>query len=254
MDLHIPGDTAREYATVKAPAVGGDGIPAPYDTALIPTLVVRKTGAAWNNPFAVVYEPHFGAGGGTVTNVTTLLRTNVVVGLKIESTVDGKSLVHYVFSNPGATETYTNTAIGLTFKGRFGVVADNGDGTTSLYLGQGSSLSYRGNSVAAVGGANTQAEVRFVPGQTPQITANAPVNVLAAKAPQFTLITRQVDGVISLQATGSNGVPYRLWSSTNLAGGVWTTLSSGTVTNSPFVIQDAGAAAISARYYRFSTP
>jgi hypothetical protein len=247
MDMLIPAGANREYALVSSPPI------VDYSTANSPAIVVRQIGDAWDKPFAVVYEPHF-SGGRTVTNVTTLLRSNIVVGLKIESTVAGNSMVHYVFSNPGATETYTNTAIGLTFKGRFGVVADNGDGTTSLYLGQGSSLSYRGNSVAAVGGTNTQAEARFVPGQSPLITANAPVNVVAASAPAFTLITRQADGAISLQAAGSNGVPYRLWSSTNLASGPWTVLNSGTVTSSPFVIQDGGAVSNWTRYYRFSTP
>jgi hypothetical protein len=108
--------------------------------------------------------------------------------------------------------------------------------------------------VAAVGGTNIQAEVQFVPGQSPLITANAPVKVVEAHSPQFTLITRQVNGVISLQASGSNGVPYRLLSSTNLAGGGWTELNSGTVTNSPFVIQDTGAVSNWTRFYLFSTP
>ena len=54
--------------------------------------------------------------------------------------------------------------------------------------------------------------------------------------------------------TGSNGVPYRLWGNTNLGGGAWTVLNSGTVTNSPFVIPDAGAVSTSTRYYRLSTP
>jgi autotransporter-associated beta strand protein len=248
MDMILPAVTNREYAKVTAPPITD------YGSANSAAIVVRQIGDAWDKPFAVVYEPHFGASGGTVDNVTTLLRSSIVVGLKIESIVAGKSMVHHVFSNPNATESYTNAAIGLMFKGRFGVVADSGDGTTTLYLGQGSALAYRGNSVVAVGGANTQAEVRFVPGQPPQITANAAVDVVAASAPQFTLITRQAGGAISLQAIGSNGVPYRLWSNTNLWGGGWTVFSSGTITNRPFVISDTGSVNNPTRFYRFSTP
>ncbi len=249
MDMLIAAVTNREYARVVAPPI------VDYNsTADSPAIVVRQIGDAWDKPFAVVFEPHYSATGSTVTNATALWRGNIMVGLEIEGTVAGKSTTHYVFSNPNATESYTNAALGLIFKGRFGVVADNGDGTASLYLGQGSSLSYRGNSVNVVGGTNSQAEVRFTPGQSPVITANAPVSVVSASAPQFTQITPPVGGVIALTATGSMGVPYRLWGTTNLGGGTWTVLNTGVVTNSPFVIQDGGAVSNATRFYRLSTP
>lgn len=249
MDAVFPAVANREYARVSSPPIVDFN-----STADSPAIVVRQIGDAWDKPFAVVYEPHFNPSGATVTNVTTLLRTNVVVGLKIESFVSGKAMVHYVFSNPNATESYTNAAIGLTFKGRFGIVADNGDGSTALYLGQGSSLSYRGNSVAVVGGANSQVEVQFRPGQSPLISANAPVNVVSAAAPVFAQISRGGDGVVTFTATGALGVPYTLWGCTNLTSGAWMALTNSSVTSSPFVIQDAEASGLPARYYRFSTP
>ena len=186
--------------------------------------------------------------------LTQLVRGGIVVGMKVESTASGKSLVHYVISNPNSGETYTDAPIGLSFTGRFGVVADNGDGTTALYLGEGSSSSYRGNSLTAVGGTSTQAEARFTPGIAPSITANAPVTTTAAAAPKVTQISRSVNGVVSLTATGSLGVPYTLWCRTNLATGTWTLLDSGTVTGSPFVMQDASAAGLPTRFYQLSTP
>jgi hypothetical protein len=250
MDMILPAVTDREYARVTAPPMSEFV----NSTTPNPTVVIRQIGDAWDKPFAVVYEPHFGQAGSTVTHVTALWRSNFVVGLKIESVVAGKGRVHYVFSNPGATETYSDASLGLSFQGRFGIVEDNGSNSVALYLGQGSSLAYRGNSVAVVGATNSAVEVRFAPGQTPLVSANAPVNVVPADAPLFSLITRQTDGTVSLQAVGSNGVPYRLWSTTNLASGPWTTLSSGTVTNSPFVIEDGAAVSNSMRYYRFSMP
>jgi hypothetical protein len=252
MDMHLPAVASREVAKVDSPPIVE--APAPYSNKRSPTLVIRQIGEAWNKPFAAVYEPHFGSAAATVTNVTALLRGNVVVGVKIESFVAGRNRIHYVLSNPGASETYTDNSIGLSFQGRFGVVADHGDYSTTLYLGEGSSLSYRGNSVAIVSGTNSAAEVQFTPGQRPIITANAPVNAVAASAPQFTLIARQADGGVAFLAVGSPGVPYRFWATTNLTSGPWTLLSTGTVTNSPFLIQDAGAAAIPKRFYRFSTP
>jgi autotransporter-associated beta strand protein len=249
MSMVMPAVTNREYARVASPPI------VDYNsTANSPAIVVRQIGDAWDKPFAAVYEPHFSATGSTVSNVTALLRSNIVVGLKIESAVGGRSMVHYVFSNPTATETYSNNSTGLMFKGRFGVVADNGDGTTSLYLGQGSSLSYRGNAVAAVGGTNVQAEARFTPGQPTVIVANQAVSTLTAGAPVITLITRDAAGTVSLWATGSNGVPYSLWTTTNLTSGSWGLLESGAVTASPFLTPHNGTSSNQSRFYRFTTP
>ena len=115
--------------------------------------------------------------------MTQLLRGSIVVGVKVESSVGLRNTVHYILSNPAAGETYTDTSSGLSFTGRFGIAADNGDGTTTLYLGEGSSMSYRGNSVATVSGAASQAEVRFDPGQAPAVNSNAPLNVVSAPPP-----------------------------------------------------------------------
>jgi autotransporter-associated beta strand protein len=181
MDLHMPAVASREYAKVDSPEILE--APGPYNNRVAPALVIRQIGEAWNKAFATVYEPHFGSTGGTVTNVTQLLRGGIVVGVKVESTVGLRDAVHYILSNPAAGETYTDPATGLSFTGRFGIAADNGDGTTTLYLGEGSSLSYRGNSVTTASGAASQAEVRFAPGQPAAVTSNAPVNVVVAPPP-----------------------------------------------------------------------
>ena len=181
MDMHMPAVASREYAKVDSPPIE-DG-PSPYNTRTAPTLVVRQIGEAWNKAFATVYEPHFGISGGTVKNVTQLLRGGIVVGVKVESTVGLKNMVHYIVCNPAAGETFTDATAGISFTGRFGIAADNGDGTTTLYLGDGSSLAYRGNSVATVSGSASQAEVLFNPGQSPLITSNTTVNVVSAPPP-----------------------------------------------------------------------
>ncbi len=124
MDLHIPGSSGREYSRVTSPEIVD--APGVYDNKRAPTLVMRQTGEAWNRPFAVVFEPHLGT-TGSVTNVTKIEKNGVVVGLRVESTVAGNDIVQYVLSNPGATDTYTDSAIGLTFTGRFAVVTDNGN-------------------------------------------------------------------------------------------------------------------------------
>jgi hypothetical protein len=71
-------------------------------------------------------------------------------------------------------------------------------------------------------------------------------------------ISRQLNGTLSLTATGAVGTTYRLSATTNLAltpgSNTWTLLTNGTITASPFIIQDAGATNKPHRFYLFSTP
>jgi len=65
-------------------------------------------------------------------------------------------------------------------------------------------------------------------------------------------------GNISLTATGGIGATYKLWATTNVAltpvETTWTLLSSGTVTTSPFVLQDLSVTNYPQRFYLFSAP
>ena len=65
-------------------------------------------------------------------------------------------------------------------------------------------------------------------------------------------------GNIFLTATGAVGTAYRLWASTNVAltpiTNTWTLLSNGTITISPFTINDLTATNFPQRFYLFSTP
>jgi autotransporter-associated beta strand protein len=178
MDMHMPAVASREYAKVDSPPIVD--APSPYHTRVAPTLVIRQIGEAWNKAFAAVYEPHFGLTGGTVQNVTQLVKSGVVVGVKVGSSVLGRNLVQYILCFPTSSDTYTDAGAGLSFTGRFGVASYNGDGTTTLYLGEGSAMSYRGNSIGTVSTSNTQAEVRFSPSLAPVIATNTPLNVTAA--------------------------------------------------------------------------
>ena len=71
-------------------------------------------------------------------------------------------------------------------------------------------------------------------------------------------VSRQLDGSISLTVTGAVGTAYRLWATTNLAltpvTNTWTLLTNGTISTSPFIINDAGATNQPQRFYLFSTP
>ena len=181
MDLHMPAVASREYAKVTSPAIVD--APSPYNSRSAPAVVVRQIGEAWNKAFAAVYEPHFGSTGNTVQNVTQLVRSGVVVGVKVESKVGLQNVVHFIVSHATSNETFTDASTGLSFTGRFGIVADFGDGNTTLYLGEGSALTYRGNTISTVSGSSSQAQARFAYGQTPIVTANSAVTVVPAPSP-----------------------------------------------------------------------
>ena len=71
-------------------------------------------------------------------------------------------------------------------------------------------------------------------------------------------VTILPSGNISLTATGGIGTSYRLWATTNVGltpvTNTWTLLSSGTITTSPFTINDLNATNFNRRFYLFSTP
>jgi len=176
MDMHIPAVAAREIAKVDSPPMSKS--PSPYNRQNVPAVVIRQNGEAWNNAFAVVYEPHFGADGGTIQSVEALKSGGVVRGVKVVSAFAGETVTHFVFSNPNANETYTDAGLGLSFNGRYGVVEHRDSGAINLYLGQGSSVAYQGRSLTTNSGSNSAAEARLVPYFDPVVTSNTPVTLL----------------------------------------------------------------------------
>jgi hypothetical protein len=141
MDMHIPGFRNREYTKVLAPHTFE--APPPYDTLPTPTLVIRKKGEAWNEPFVVVYEPfdrH--ENNSSIVSVEKLGQKGIYKGLKIESTLDGQGLVQYVITQ-SKNQTYTNNRLDIEFKGTFGIVSLSADGKLlDLYIGEGELLRF----------------------------------------------------------------------------------------------------------------
>ncbi|MCU0791491.1 MAG: heparinase II/III-family protein [Opitutaceae bacterium] len=182
MTMFMAGASNREYARVKSPAIVD--APSPFDDRLAPAVVIRRIGSAWNEPFAAVFEPHGGTGEtNTVRAVSKLITASVVVGLKVESVVAGRNVVQYVFSPPTADGTYDDPSIGLSFRGRFAVASDHGDGTGSLYLGDGASLAFKGYTLRSATTANTQAHLAFGGNSAPVLTGSAVVDAPPALTP-----------------------------------------------------------------------
>ena len=143
MQLHIPGLTKRAYTLVDAPHTFE--APKPYRNVDTPTLLIRNKGAAWQNPFVVVYEPYNDSEKPTVKNVTHLSQDGIYKGLKIESTLSKQhKLVQYVITQTQGA-VYNNNKLGIYFKGTYAVITLNKKDKTlkNIYVGKGEELRYK---------------------------------------------------------------------------------------------------------------
>jgi len=142
MGLHIPGFNNREYTKVKAPQTFE--APRPYRDVETPTLVIRKKGEAWTEPFVVVYEPFDGSIKNTsVLSVEKLEENGIYKGLKIVSRVDGETLQQYVITQSKG-QIYSDENLDVYFKGTFAIITLNSKGKLqNMYIGEGEKLQFQ---------------------------------------------------------------------------------------------------------------
>jgi hypothetical protein len=140
MDLHIPGFQNREYTKVMAPHTFE--APQPYLNQPTPTLVIRKDGEAWEQPFVVVFEPFKGVNNNSVMSVEKLVQDGKYKGVKVLSNLAGEMLTQYIFTL-NQNDSFVDEKLGISFSGTFGVLSLNQDGAPqSIYIGDGEELRY----------------------------------------------------------------------------------------------------------------
>ena len=136
MQLFIPGGEQRDYTCVKAPHTFQ--APEPYDELPTPTLVIRKRGEAWEDPFVVVYEPfNSKEKGPSIESVEKLTQDGKYKGLSIRSRIWGESMIQYVITQSKG-ETFLDDQRKIEFTGSFAVITVSATGRLhSLYIGEG---------------------------------------------------------------------------------------------------------------------
>lgn len=173
MRLFIPGLPGRDYTRALAPESKAAAMP--YAKQPTPVLVIRQQGEAWTRPFAVIYEPFSGSGGpsGSIQSVAALTQRGEFAGFRVTSLIAGRARTDYILVLPDAGGTFEDAALGLSFRGRYAVatVGEHGE-CLSLYLGDGSTLIYRGTTLRSVSGAPTAASAEL-DGAAPRVTASA---------------------------------------------------------------------------------
>ncbi|WP_136482891.1 heparinase II/III domain-containing protein [Cognatitamlana onchidii] len=145
MQLYIPGFENRTYTKVKAPTTFES--PEPYDSLATPTLVIRKKGEAWKNPFVVVFEPYNETETPSIQSVTKIEQSGLYKGLKVVSKTPSETLIQYVITQ-SKNDIFINEALGIHFEGTFAIITLNEDETLkSIYIGEGEKLSYKNEDV-----------------------------------------------------------------------------------------------------------
>jgi hypothetical protein len=175
MKLFIPGGENREYTKVLAPATFE--APSAYRGKPTPTLVMRKTGAAWDAPFVVVYEPYADApDGGSVRSVEKITQNGIFKGLAIVSTIGAKTIRQYVLSQ-ASDAVFDDPALGLHFRGGFAIVTlDSDNQLQDMYLGDGEVLTFKGTTVEKTRGDHFAAYLGLA-GPKPEVRTNGKVLV-----------------------------------------------------------------------------
>lgn len=145
MQLHIPGFEDRVYTKVKAPITFES--PKPYHKLPTPTLVIRKKGEAWQNPFVVVYEPYHKKEKASIQSVQKLEQDGIYKGLKIVSKTPTEKLIQYVITQ-SKNQVFEDKELGIYFKGTFAIITLNDkQKLKSMYIGKGKKLVYKNQEI-----------------------------------------------------------------------------------------------------------
>lgn len=142
----IPGGLETEMTQALAPK--SFSAPHPYDTLPIPTFIMRHKGDVWQNPFTIIYESYDDQ--PSVQSVERLMADGVFKGVKVVSNVEGQTITQYILMQESMEDEYVNQDLGITFKGRFGLITLGKKGKLQeIYIGSGHQLSYKKETLTA---------------------------------------------------------------------------------------------------------
>ena len=149
MNMFTPAGVTREYTKAVGPstreAKGG------YINKKTQIVVIRQQGEAWDKPYVHIFEPSKSA-NTSVKSVEHLYRGDVIVGAKVNSQIGDKVITDYVICQEDATKDFVFPEAGINFKGHFAIVRKQqilDKASITLYIGEGSSLSYGSHTLQA---------------------------------------------------------------------------------------------------------
>lgn len=142
MHLFVPDGVTREYTQALAPPTreAKNG----YVDKKTQVLAIRQQGEAWDTPFITIFEPSKNQ-NASVQKVAPVKDGAKTIGAIVTSKVGNTQITDIIIAQDDPDSFYENKALGLRFKGRFGIVRtteDKGVTEVILYIGEGASLNY----------------------------------------------------------------------------------------------------------------
>jgi len=130
--------------------------PSPISDIPTPKTIIHRAEAAWNEPFAVVYEPYRGEDNYAVETVRRIPTSTTLAALEVQNR-NGMRQIILQSDRPETPEFAEKSQI----IGHFGVVSVRPDNTPEyLYLGHGQQLGWNGYAIIAAEG-TTAVQVQF---------------------------------------------------------------------------------------------
>ena len=147
MAMWMLGEKGRRIFSMEAPQNRAirKNLPRGLDKLPMPTVLVRQSGEAWNQPFVALYEPYFEERGAWIRSV----RRCETDGGHVAVLVSGAGAK--VFLVESATPGKAFEIEGVTFEGSMGVVLIKKGQVEEVYLGHGKLLEMPGLKVSANG-------------------------------------------------------------------------------------------------------
>lgn len=149
MNMFAAAGVEREYTKAVGPATrearGG------YINKPSQIVAVRQQGEAWDKPFVHIFEPSL-SNNTSVKSVEHLYRDDLIVGAKVHSQIGNKTVTDYIICQEDATKSFSLPEVELYFDGRFAIVRQEQNlehAQLTLYIGEGSVLSFREHSLEA---------------------------------------------------------------------------------------------------------
>ncbi len=183
MRVFFPSASSRSYTKALSPP--STEAPAAYEKKPTQTLVVRKHGEAWDNPFVAVYEPfEADAKMGSVQSVSVISNAQKTQGVKVLSKVAGKTLQQVIIVQDSDDDVFQDKNLNLQFTGRYLVLTLNeNNAVLDIYVGSGRKFIFRDWRIES-SDQQVFACGMTVQGETATANASIPLNI---KAPGITI-------------------------------------------------------------------
>lgn len=148
MQMLIPEQENAKVLTALGPR--SHTTPEKFKDLPTPKVIVHRSGSAWNNPFATIYEPFRGEKDYGVISTKTIETESSLAVLEVQNKDNSKQII--LQSDKPEIDQVEGE---ITLKGHYGVVSLTDSEIEYLYSGYGESLGWNGYNIESEGEINS---------------------------------------------------------------------------------------------------